>query len=102
MPILYRTDKTTVTAVECQQPSWPHLDADGQAIYFNTHFTDEAAAWQQVLSEAEAAMNNALDRVARLQHELQQAEQAALQRAAEYKAAKIQFAAWQEQQNDGH
>lgn len=101
MQTLYRTDKTTVTAVECDHPEWPNLDADGKPIYNeSTHFVSEADAWQELLENAEFKMNRALDRVQAIGQELHQAEQYALQRAAEFKAAKIQFTAWQEKQDD--
>lgn len=97
MPTLYRTDKTTVTAVECEHPEWPNVDADGKPIHMgSTHFGTEAAAWKELLEDVEYQMYRALDRVADLKNELHQTEQAALQRAAEFKAAKIQFTAWQE------
>lgn len=56
MPIRYKRDLTTntVKAVECEKPSYPHTDADGDTIYENSHFKTEAEAWK-VLEENAAA-----------------------------------------------
>lgn len=57
MTKLFRAEygKLKPTEVEAEHPSYPHHDADGVAIYKNTHFEDLGMAWRQLLSEADAA-----------------------------------------------
>ncbi len=33
--------------VLAEKPEWPNKDADGDQIFENTHFTDEAEAWKK-------------------------------------------------------
>ena len=56
MPILFKFDLKTgiVRPVECDSPEWPGTDADGATICENTHFKEEADAWEALEVEAQA------------------------------------------------
>lgn len=43
-------------AVECAQVGWPHLDADGDKQFDNSHFDTERQAWVSTLREARAGL----------------------------------------------
>lgn len=89
MPILYRADTTTVTAVDCPRPHWPNVDADGKPISQATHYATAAEAWRCVLALAEARLGYTRLAVEELQRQLQVAEKDVRLREAELKAAKL-------------
>jgi hypothetical protein len=68
---------TAPRAVECKRAGYPNTDADGDKMYDNTHFANEAEAWKQLRQEREAHVRISGGTVAQAKRELQRAEQSA-------------------------
>lgn len=60
--------------VEAEIPKYPHRDANGDAIYMNTHFLNAEDAWEQHVAEHRAALSLSAMRVADLRDELSKQE----------------------------
>lgn len=51
-------------------PGWPGSDAEGRKMFENTHFATEAAAWKNLLANAQAAYRQAKAALERATREL--------------------------------
>jgi hypothetical protein len=54
-----RDNATAPVEIECAAPGYPNLDAAGDIIYSNTHFTDEATAWARLRDDRNAHLRRA-------------------------------------------
>ena len=72
--------------VECDVLVHPGLDSDGDKMFVNTHFADEAAAWEQLMAETLAGVRLAGARLAEQRRVLEKLTDDAA-RAAEFLAA---------------
>lgn len=77
--------------VDCEAPSYPHRDADGDEILDNTHFHSETAAWDTLLREHDAGQLIAVRAVERLRDQLAAAEKELCDAAILATAARAAF-----------
>lgn len=58
MPTVYKADarQTAPVPVVCEVPGYPNRDADGNVMYDNTHFENEADAWERLIQEHAAGV----------------------------------------------
>lgn len=77
MTKLYKIDTAAWTVRSVEGGSYPGRDSDGDVCYDNTHFSDEEAAWEKLLSEAHAGVLLAGRAVTRVKDALHAAEEEA-------------------------
>ena len=71
---LWKCDTSNWTVRQVNGEPWPGSDSEGNICYRNTHFADEADAWDSLLREAEAWVQLAASRVIRAREQLRCAE----------------------------
>lgn len=74
MEIIYKIDYPGATKPirqEVEKSGFPNLDADGQTQYNNTHFSDERAAWDALITKLEAGLSLDTKKVQRQISELE-------------------------------
>lgn len=93
MPTMFKVKYGTPRpiAVDCETPSYPERDADGDQILDNTHFLSEDDAWETLLREHDAGQYLAVRNVQRLREELAAAEKELCDAAILATAARTAF-----------
>lgn len=61
---VFTYDGSNIVEKRCEVPGWPHVTHDGQIMYDNTHFVDRDKAVARAKSNAAAAVELLLERVA--------------------------------------
>lgn len=77
MDIIYKIDYPNADKPirqEVEKAGFPNLDADGETQYENTHFSDEATAWDALVRELEAGLSIDMKTVRRKIDDLQKAK----------------------------
>lgn len=77
----WKADRGAAVEVECEEAGYPHLDADGETQFDNTHFDTEAEAWESARADAEARISLAGSEVERLEGALRRAQEEAAEAA---------------------
>ena len=74
--LMYRVDSkcSAPVPVECPKPTYPNRDADGEAIYINTHFASIGEAWERLQAEVDAGVSLGCCRVNELRRQLAEME----------------------------
>ena len=61
-------------AVRCKKPGYPNRDEDGETMYENSHYADEATAWAYLLECRASWVRSAASRVREARESLAKAE----------------------------
>lgn len=79
----------------CEKPGWPNCTTDGETMYENTHFTEEAEAWEKLIVENRAGLSLDTARVEELRKQLRKAEETAATAGIVYIACVKAHEEWQ-------
>jgi hypothetical protein len=77
MDIIYKIDYPNADKPirqEVEKAGFPNLDAEGETQYENTHFSDEATAWDALVRELDAGLRMDTKIVKQIIEDLQKAK----------------------------
>jgi hypothetical protein len=97
---LYWADEEThrPRRVSCSDPAPLNYDDDGRQIFRNTHFADERACWDHILSDVAAGVSLAISEFKDSRHRAQRATENLAKCAVERAEAEEAFEEWQAKQ----